>query len=580
MAKRNRLTNNSDETDIAALLSGDVVFSIPFFQRSYKWKPDRLKQLNEDIMALVDGESEFHFLGAVIIHGRRSNPSEPTLYEVIDGQQRITTLFLYVCAATKILAENEEVNEAAGLFLKYLAIPRETSLASNLKLHPCKEDRSQFNQVVEDLLKVKSLRSAISSSKFKFLPSSGKDKGILKNNYGLALRFFRKQFEEGGLERVRGVYQRMLECMSVVQIDVWDPTNGPKIFDSLNSRQEPMTIGDLVRNEIFSRVADEHPVEIEQIDQHSWQPFYQKFQCGGRNLFDSYFFPYGLIQNPNLRKSEVYTYLRDNWSKIEDPEDIINQLAVYQHSFVDLLTGSNNQGHSKSVFDAFANLHRLGAPSSTYPFLMQLSQANKDRMISDADTTSILGLIESFLVRRAICGHEPTGLHAVFKRLWVDCKNEYTAKNVENEIRKHKTVVWPDDKTFKESVETRALYGSAITNYFLQEYDKSLGGDYPENIPWVEHVLPENPVPSWFDHFTKDEHRDMKDRLANLIPLSKEMNQSLSNRIYSEKRAKYESDSMFKSSREFAREYDEWKPEQLLARGEKLAKWCAERWQY
>jgi hypothetical protein len=42
--------------------------------------------------------------------------------------------------------------------------------------------------------------------------------------------------------------------MSVVQIDIKDPTSGPKIFDSLNSRQEPMTVGDLIRNEIFSRV--------------------------------------------------------------------------------------------------------------------------------------------------------------------------------------------------------------------------------------------------------------------------------------------------------------------------------------
>ena len=76
--------------------------------------------------------------------------------------------------------------------------------------------------------------------------------------------------------------------MSVVQIDISDPTNGPAIFDSLNSRQEPMTIGDLVRNEIFSRVANESSSKIEQIDQHKWQPFYQKFQQNKKNLFDSY----------------------------------------------------------------------------------------------------------------------------------------------------------------------------------------------------------------------------------------------------------------------------------------------------
>lgn len=135
MARRSRLTNNSDETDIASLMSGDTVFSIPYFQRAYKWKPERLKQLEADILNIVDENSDFHFLGAIIVHGRRSNPSDPDVYDVIDGQQRITTLFVYLCAIVKTLCDLDEINEATGLFLKYLVISRDTNLSSNLKLH-------------------------------------------------------------------------------------------------------------------------------------------------------------------------------------------------------------------------------------------------------------------------------------------------------------------------------------------------------------------------------------------------------------------------------------------------------------
>jgi uncharacterized protein with ParB-like and HNH nuclease domain len=103
MARRTRLTNNSDETDISDLLSGDSIFAVPYFQRPYKWKPARLQQLNSDLLNLVDEQIDFHFLGAVILHGRRSNPSDPNFFDVIDGQQRITTLFLYLCATVKIL---------------------------------------------------------------------------------------------------------------------------------------------------------------------------------------------------------------------------------------------------------------------------------------------------------------------------------------------------------------------------------------------------------------------------------------------------------------------------------------------
>lgn len=582
MVRRNRLTNNSDETDISSFLSGDTVFAIPFFQRSYCWKPQRLSQLNEDILTIVDQASEvIHFLGAVIIHGRTSNPSDPKVYEVIDGQQRITTLFLYLAAAIKSLAEYEQFQEAAGLFLKYLVIPRDTNLHSNLKLHPCKQDRAQFNQVIEDVLKVRGLQEKISSVRVKCLPSSGRDRGVLWNNYKSALQFFKSQHEQGGLERVREVYQAMLQSMSLVQIDVWDPTNGPKIFDSLNSRQEPMTIGDLVRNEIFSKVADQEPNYVEQIDQQDWQPFYKKFQGNGPNLFVSYFFPYGLIINPNLKKSEIYDALRREWRNIADPRQIIRELARYQDAFLDLATGTNKQKHPQNVADLIMNLHRSDAPASTYPFLMQLSHELQAGTVSATDATSVLHVIESFLVRRAVCGHEPTGLHAVFKRLWVDCQGKPNQHAVKTEIAKHKTVVWPNDDAFKNAIRTRPLYGVGITVYLLREYDRNLGGDQPPDVRlWVEHVLPESPAKEWFNDFTKDQHHAMKDLLANLIPLTKQMNQELGNKPYVDKQKTYEEDSMFKSARQFAQSYPRWTPQVLENRATLLADWAVKRWPY
>jgi uncharacterized protein with ParB-like and HNH nuclease domain len=581
MVKRNRLTNNSDETDIASFLSGDSVFAIPFFQRSYCWKPQRLTQLNQDILTIVDQSSELvHFLGAVIIYGRSSNPSDPKVYEVIDGQQRITTLFLYLAAAIKTLAEYEQFQEAGGLFQKYLAIPRDTNLRSNIKLHPCKEDRAQFNHVVEDLLKEHGLYEKVSTAKIKYLPESGQGKGILWNNYKSALRFFKSQYDQGGIERVRDVYKAMLESMSLVQIDVWDPTNGPKIFDSLNSRQEPMTIGDLVRNEVFSKVADEEPETVEQIDQQDWQPFYKKFQEKGHNLFVSYFFPYGLILNPNLKKSEVYSALRQEWHDMKDPQAIIKKLALYQDTFLDIVTGSNTKNHTQKVADLIKNIHKYDAPSSTYPFLMQLSNEFKIGTVSEKDAIDILSMIESFLVRRAVCGQEPTGLHAVFKRLWTDCQATPNKEKVKAEIQKHKTVLWPNDLLFKQSIQTRPLYGVGITPYIIRQYDHFLGGDQPGVKPWIEHVLPESPAKEWFTDFTKEQHRDMKDLLANLIPLTKQMNQEVSNQTYMEKKKIYEADSMFKSARQFALSYKQWNPSTLKARALILADWAVKRWPY
>jgi uncharacterized protein with ParB-like and HNH nuclease domain len=580
MHKRNRLTNNSDETDIASLISGDTIFSIPYFQRAYKWKPERLKQLERDILSIVDGTSDFHFLGAIIVHGRRRNPSDPDVFDVIDGQQRITTLFLYIAAVVRTLVNLEKFTEASSLFLKYLVIGRETDLLSNLKLHPCKEDRAQLNSVLSEVLDSKPLKEKLGSFKPKLLPPSGKEIGTLRNNYKAALRFLKSQLEQGGLDRVQNIYRVLLESMSVVQIDVWDPTNGPKIFDSLNSQQEPMTVGDLVRNEIFSRVANEHPDKIEQIDQHSWQPFYKKFQQEGKNLFDSYFFPYGLIHNPNLKKSEVYTALREDWKHTEEPEKIVEELSRYQNAFIDIVCGTNHVGHNKPLAQLFNKLWLSNMPSSIYPFLMPLSNSVSNKTLSEKTVVEILEVIESFLVRRAVCGQEPTGLHAVFKRLWTDCKGVPTKDLVMKEISKHKTVVWPNDKTFKDAIQIRPLYGVSITQYILLELDKSLGGDQPKIIPWQEHILPVTPEKEWFNTFSKDEHQLQKDLLANLIPLSQAMNTSLGNKIYSEKRERYKKDSMFKTARELADTYVDWTPKTIEKRGKVLAQWAVTRWPY
>jgi len=580
MPQRQRLTNNSDETDLASLLSGDSVFAIPYFQRAYKWKSDRLNQFNRDLLSLVDGSSDFHFLGAIIIHGRRTNPSEPNVYEVIDGQQRITTIFLYLCAIIRNLCKQEDYAEAAGLFLKYLVIGRETALVSNSRLQPCKDDRAQLNYVIDDILADPAFAERLAPFKYKPMPAAGIAKGRLRNNYRAALRFFEVQVQTEGLKRLKDLYKFLLESMSVVQIDVWDPTNGPKIFDSLNSHQEPMTTGDLVRNEIFGKVANEHPDKIEAIDQRSWQPFYNKFKVGDSSLFDSYFFPYGLIQDPNLRKSEVYNKLREKWRTTADPEVIVGQLAEYQNAFLDVECGSNLQELTKEVNESFALLHGAGAPSSTFPFTMQLSNGLKNGTVSEEDGVAVLGIVESFLVRRAICGHEPTGLHAVFKRLWSDCEEAPTAERVTKEIRKHKTVTWPDDDDVRAAVLKRPLYGSSITVFVLTQWNRSLGGDQPGIKPWIEHVLPDTPAAGWFEVFTPEQHEKMRNLLANLLPLSQEMNQSLGNSLYQEKRPVYCEDSGFKAARKFGEKYSDWTPTNLEDRAEEIASWAVERWPY
>src|SRR5262249_230759 len=143
-----------------------------------------------------------HFLGAIIIHGRRRNPSEPTVFEVIDGQQRLTTVFISIASIVRVLCRLEKYDDAVGLFQRYLALGRQTGLISNIKLQPGKEDRKQLNLIMNDLLRDGVFREKLGAFAPVSLPPTGPEKGLLINNYKAAVRFLDSQHKQAGIDRI------------------------------------------------------------------------------------------------------------------------------------------------------------------------------------------------------------------------------------------------------------------------------------------------------------------------------------------------------------------------------------------
>ena len=369
MATSAKLTHSTDEVRFSSLLQGEKIYSIPYFQRPYKWQSAKLRQLESDVLNLVDGQEEVHFLGAVISYDRpKSNSAQASIIDVIDGQQRLTTIFLYVCAVVRVLIELGEHDEAKRLFLKFVVVPTAgNESGSNLRLHTSHEDRLALNAVVDDILQNDDFRALLVGFTFFRLkasdvPDASAGKSV-RNNYAAAKRFFRAQHGQGGLERIQQVYEGFLSGLTVVQIVVQDQTIGPRIFDSLNSRQEPMTTGDLIRNDIFARASEKDPALVDDLHQNVWLPFYKRFKVGQKNYFDEYFFPYGLTQDPKLTKSSVYSALTSAWHG-ESPEHVVKELGTYQPHFMDLVAGSNSAGQSAAVALRVRRLHEANAPSS------------------------------------------------------------------------------------------------------------------------------------------------------------------------------------------------------------------------
>lgn len=275
----------------------------------------------------------------------------------------------------------------------------------------------------------------------------------------------------------------------------------------------------------------------------------------------------------------MFRELRKLWGDTSDAVRIISMLDEYTDSFLAISSGRIPQEYDRNVASAVLRLVQMKRPASVYPFAMRLLRSYSSGDVCADEVVRIFDVIESFLVRRALCGLEPTGLLGLFRFLWNNVGGKPTAANVTEVIKKRLTLEWPDDERFSRQILNRPLYGTAVANYVLIEYDKSLGGDFPVGLNlWVEHVLPQKLSKDWTDDFTPENHKRLVDTWANLIPLSSQMNLELSQKGYSIKREEIKSRSAYASARQFADSFESWTPADLEARANRLIQWAITRW--
>ena len=491
----------------------------------------------------------------------------------MDGQQRLTTLYLIMLAAAQLAARTGEPKYARGLIGTNLYVDWAQDVPFNTKLVPSIEDRPQFRAIFEEVARTGDLQLTV-APRLK-LPYGGKDEsGPLTRQFTNIKRVLNKKHKESGFDYIETLIEAARNGLTFVFILLKDPGSATTVFEGLNDPGVPISVGDLVKNEVFARKGYDAE-DAQHLHDSKWVPFFSKF---GPH-FNDYFFPYAVIQRSNTSKTDMFKNLRETWRDLGS-EDIINHLEEYSQPYL-ALNGQSEQlaAYPKQLRQALENLYRLGQPASALPFEMRLISGFERQEITRNEVVKILSVLESFFVRRAICGVEPTGLLGMFRSMWSNMDGHPTAEKTAQIILRRQTVEWPTDARLAEQIRQRPLYGSSIARYVVFEFDRSFGadqGDYKEFT--VEHVLPQAMTDEWGQDFSKDEHAEMRDLWANLLPLTSEMNGSVSQSAYAKKRPIFQKDSMFASAREFAKKYRSWDPNQLLKRCAELEKFSKTRW--
>jgi hypothetical protein len=591
-----KITNNADETTVQDLFDNEILLTVPYFQRPYKWQQKKIQGFLDDIIKLADeGLEDTHFVGAVITQGQQAAPAKARVYHVIDGQQRLTTMFLFLLGIVRAHILLGDLETAKGIFKAYIFTARDTGGKSNLKLQPSGADRSDLNDVVTEVLDLKNFRQFIEPDKVILLDLGGAPRSNrISKNFGVIKRILTQEvtMAEDKEARLNSLYTALLQCVTLVQIDIKDPLMGPVIFDRLNAGQEPMTVGELVKNDVLSRGSHLSDGELVKIEKELWQPFLKMFGEPDQKLFDTYLFPYGLIRlNPNVKKGDVYRMLRSDWSDRElSTEAIVAELSDLQKEFLDLIDGRNRSEFPETLDSRVKSLARVKLPTMMASFVMKVLYETRHGNVEIKEAEECLRFVESFIVRRAAFGLEPSGLHAAFKGMWLDVQ-ETKAKTREagvaepslarafaDSIGKRPTVKWPTAAEFADSLRTRSLYGSKVTRFILTEYNRHLPGDpVSSSGVEIEHILPQTMSVAWKEHFTDAMHTQWVNRLGNLTLLTEPMNKEVSNGGYPKKRAIYR-DSKYSMTRRLAESHEVWTIEELENRTDELVNWALGRW--
>jgi hypothetical protein len=578
-----KVTETPTESSFADIIAGDNVINIPLFQREYKWTNKNLIQFWLDIEAIIDGSKKSQFLGVVVTVPQPRPMGTPPINDIVDGQQRLFTCYLAIAAAVKVALDLGEKNWALEASRSYLLLRQHSNYETNTKIVPAAADRQQFQLIWTGISNHKSVDTSDWATIGVPTPPapSGNVTGRLLTQYKNLLRNFYKVEKEGGFAQIKLIVEILVNSLSFVSISLRDPIAAPIIFERLNSRGENITTADLVRNEIFARVAS-NPIDAMNMFKNYWEPFQKKYDERVISL-EILLFPYGLALDHTITKAELFQKLRDHWSTIPSTPEVIEDLDRFSSILFALELGEPSVDIPDELLECLLRFYRLNLPTSIYTFIFSCVEAVKQGKQNLKGVVDGFNVIEGFLVRRAVGGIEPTGLHAVFKGMYseitknVDYDSEITAKSIESELLKRSTLPWPDDEQFKQDLKNGDLYSRRICKYIIHEYELYSGGESPSDGFWVEHVLPQSITKKWSVDFDDASHQIWKNTFANLIPLTAEMNGKAGQNEYSKKKVEYKG-SIFSSSRNFADVFDSWDLPSIEARAEELGNWGIARW--
>lgn len=538
--------------------NGEKQNLIPLFQRPYTWTENNWQILWDDLMVQYEADDAgAHFMGAIVSVPARAIPVGVSKYLIIDGQQRLTTVSILLCALRDVL----DANSASRIQEVYLT-NRFREPEDTLKFLPTQVDRDVYRAIALD----------------RQIPENNKDVRM-----AAAYHFFKKLLE--GKDRnddasvdPSKVLSTLEQSLQVVMINLADDDDPYLIFESLNFKGEPLNQADLVRNYMLMRF--KHTIsaggEQERVYSKYWVPLEKMLTS---NLTE-FFRHYTMKNGDDIKKGGIYAAIRTRLKQMDSTLEIeseIESMRKFGGFYAGFLSPEREQ--VATISNCLDDIKDIKVTTS-YPLLLRLFDARNSSDLSDIDLEKCLRLVESLVVRRAVCGVATNALNKIFLQL---AKNFPSTDHFQWLHRFLSSFSgsgrFPRDAEFAVAFMTQPQYRRGTTRFILCRLEKSFKHKEIVDLltATIEHILPQTLNNEWRNELGPESaqvHSTLIDTFGNLTLTG--YNSELGNLPFAEKKAKLENTHI--ELNRWVLEQSNWRALEIQSRAENMLKIANEIW--
>jgi hypothetical protein len=565
------VTNFNTKNDTYRKLMGNgLTYRIPPFQRDYSWTEAEWEDLWLDLLGTLEPDGEpAHYMGYLVLQSQ-----DDKVFDVIDGQQRLTTLSLIVLATLKQLQRLIDLGQEPDRTRQRLEQLRQTyvgyldpvTLVPRSKLTLNRNNDNYYQTYLIPLVEK--------------LPQ----RGFRASEHGLrkAFTWFDKRLTEylkTALEPEKGkalaqFIDHMSDKLFFTVITVTDELNAYRVFETLNARGVRLSSTDLLKNYLFSVLHrhQEHEHELKTLEDR-WEAMVGRL---GSASFPDFLRVHWNSRYRFVRQAELFKTIR---GQVITREQVFNLLRAMDAD-IDTYLGLSQpelSAWSRKAKDAAVYL-RMFSVRQPFPLLL-----SAHRRFPDADFDNLLQYTVVLSFRYNVIGSLPPSEQ---ERLYTQVAQKVSNGELDtlNGVLRALSSIYVNDESFRSNfaekiIRTTQSRNRRLVRYVLCELERHAEGqDYDFNSETfnLEHILPQNPEMGW-ENFSDEEVEGLVYRLGNMTLCEMTLNRDLGNENYAQKRDGYRS-SGFRLTQKIAEENEQWTPERITARQKWMAKQATGIW--